>query len=1093
MKFGKYLEARQLELPEYNSHFIDYKALKKLIKQLAVPLAQTSSNDHLSLDDLNEETVYQRLQENKASFFFKLERELEKVNSHFLEKESDLKIICDILQTKFESYRERGQLASKKSVSYRNIHSGLRKFQRDLSNLEQYIELNRTGFAKVLKKWDKRSHSHQKEFYLATVVSVQPIFTSNEASKLNDLTTALLVQLDDISKEDVMGYYASDMTRNNSNAANKFAPSSSTTSLSQTNLSAPKSEAALDIDIEIEKWYMEIVNISKLKDDHRKYSLLKEFYLTKIKSAIDDAIPQSRIDKSVILNDYLTKLFLLLVGNSAVDDISLHVFYTSTRNNVDLSYCDENDLVFSRRNVFHEAANCASQSRIFILREALLMITTAHPSQYSFLTKDILKNLLNAQDLYLRTPLHYAAELGKLEFVQLLISSGLLGSVDVLDNQSHTPLVLAIKENHIEVVRELLVNGKAAAFPQNHESSKPQFLPLIIACYHNNYEAADLILQQGDASVTDIYDAEGLGTLHIVAKEGGDAQLIDLLIKHGADPDEVDNFNEWTPIFYAVQEGHADTVRELLKYGARLDITDENGLGPLYYAIWETHVDVINVIRENLRTMDDKVHQRMKNPVTISRSMSPTNSLQDIPDFALPPPIIPLRKYGHNFLEKKIFVKLVMKPGNASIQLQKDDEMILSSPGRITLTSNLADIVPRNIILPIADEEERDVVFQIDSLKEFSIDFEVFPAFGTRMIAKTTAMPAAFNSKMVNGISSISLPLFDSRLTNVGTLSFDCQVIMPYVGRALEVTKYEPYWKSTIGADVDLSKDGHQIITSSSLSGSFVSVIVYPLKDGTIVVAPLPYVTINNVNIFLSDLTKNQLENLIGLKIEEIPQIDDEVSLKNILASNILAFDVLLDSIPLSIQLDIQVCFPTILEMEAIPVNISPFVDINQFIDQVLNFTFEHVRKLRHSGQTLRPIVFSSCNWQACTILNWKQPSFPVLLHMNDLRVVNDRFIRDTPHNLRDLAVDQSKITFNDDRSKCLHEIVSFVANNNLLGIIFPYDLLMICRPLISAIRGHGLLLIGSCPTSNDAILNDNSINGILQGRELNFTKSVEM
>lgn len=1092
MKFGKYLEARQLELPEYNGHFIDYKALKKLIKHLAVPLAQTSSNDHLNLDDVDEEIIHQRLQENKASFFFKLERELEKVNSHFLEKESDLKTIYDILQSKFVSYRDRGQLSSKKSVSYGNIHSGLKKFQRDLGNLEQYIELNRTGFAKVLKKWDKRSHSHQKEFYLATVVSVQPIFTSNEVSKLNDLTSALLVQLDDISKDDASGYFAPDMTRNNSHTPNKFAPSPSTRSSSQQNLLAPKLEAALDIDIEIEKWYMEIVNISKLKDDHRKFSLLKEFYLTKIKSAIDDAIPSSRIDKSVILNDYLTRLFLLLVGNSAVDDVSLHVFYTSTRNNVDLSYCDENDQVFSRRNVFHEAANCASQSRIFILREALIMTTTAIPGNYSFLTRESLKNLLNAQDLYSRTPLHYAAELGKLEFVKLLISSGLLDSVDILDNHSHTPLVLAIKNNHIEVVRELLVNGKAAAFPQSDEFSKPQFAPLIIACYHNNYQAADLILQQDTTNVSDVYDAEGLGTLHIVAKEGGDAQLIDLLVQHGADPNGVDNFNEWTPIFYAVQEGHAETVRELSKHGARLDITDENGLGPLYYAIWETHVDVINVIRENLSMVRD-IDQKKNIPIIMSRSMSPSNSLQDIPDFALPPPIIPLRKYGHNFLEKKIFVKLVMKHGNASIQLQKDDEMILSCPGRITLTSNLADIVPRNIILPIADEEERDVVFQIDSLEAFSIDFEVFPASGTRMIAKTTAMPTTFNSKLTNGMSSISLPLFDSRLTNVGTLSFDYQVIMPYIGRSLEVTKYEPYWKSTIGADVDLSKDGHQIITSSSLSGSFVSVLVRPLKDGTLVVASLPYVTVNNVKLFINDLTREQIEQLTSHQISEIPTISDEESLKRVLASTILAFDSLLNAIPLWIQLDIQVCFPTTLEMDAVPVNISPFLDINQFIDQILLSTFEHVRKLRHSGQALRPVVFSSCNWQACTILNWKQPSFPVLLHMNDLRMVDGLFIRDTPHNLKDLAVDQSKITFNDERSKCLHEIVSFVANNNLLGIIFPYDLLMICKPLINAIRGHGLLLIGSCSTTDNVTLNDNSINGIHRGSELNFSRSIEM
>lgn len=1092
MKFGKYLEARQLELPEYNSHFIDYKALKKLIKQLAVPLTQASSTDHLTLDDIDEATIYQRLQENKASFFFKLERELEKVNSYYLEKESDLKIISDILQTKFDSYKERGQLSSKKSVSYGNILSGFRKFQRDLNNLEQYIELNRTGFAKVLKKWDKRSHSHQKEFYLATVVAVQPIFTSNEVSKLNDSTLSILDQLDNISKEEASDSYNPDAHRRSISTPNRFVPSPATRLSSQQFSFGPNAPGVLDLDIEVENWFLEIVNISKLRDENKKYSLLKQFFVTKIKSVLDEAIPQSRIDKGVVLKDCLTRLFLLLVGSSAVDDVSLHVFYTSTRNHIDLSYCDEGDQVFSRRNVFHEAANCGSQSRIFVLREALIMTSNTPSGEFPFLKNETLKILLNAQDLYLRTPLHYAAELGKLDFVKLLISSRLLESVDLLDNNSQTPLVLAITNDHIEVVRELLVNGHAAAFPGAENSSKPQFAPLIVACYHNNYEIAKLILEQGHKLSPDLNDAKGLGILHIVAKKGGDAQLIQLLVRHGADPNGVDNFNVWTPIFYAIQEGHAETVRELLKCGAKLDLTDEMGLGPLYYAIWETHVDVLNVLLENSSILDSGAGFIESLPIMPSKAMSPSNSLQDIPDFALPPPIIPLRKYGHNFLERRIFVKLIMKPGNSSIQFQKEDEMILSSPGRITLTSNLADIIPRNIVLPISEEEEREVVFQVDSIENFAIDFEIFPAYGTRIIAKTTAMPNIFNARMANATSAISLPLFDARLTNVGNLLFDYQVIMPYNQRPLEVTKYEPYWKSTSGTDVDHSKDGQQIV-ASSLSGSFINIMVRWLKDGAIIVAPRPYITVNSVKIFLTDLTQKQLEDLSGRKLNEVPIFDGKETLVNYLSSSICTLNDLLEKIPLWIQLEIQVCFPTTLEIETVPLSISPLLDLNQFVDQILHHTFEHVRRLRHSGQSIRPIVFSSCNWQACTVLNWKQPNFPVLYHMKDLRKAGGRFVRDTPHNLMELALDPSKVSFEDCRSKCLHESVSFAVNNNLLGICLPYELLKICRPLIDAIRGHGLLLIGACLPEEQSASTNLGINGVHMGSELIFSECVEM
>ena len=43
-------------------------------------------------------------------------------------------------------------------------------------SLQQFIEINATGFRKILKKWDKRSKSRTKELYLARQVEVQPIF-----------------------------------------------------------------------------------------------------------------------------------------------------------------------------------------------------------------------------------------------------------------------------------------------------------------------------------------------------------------------------------------------------------------------------------------------------------------------------------------------------------------------------------------------------------------------------------------------------------------------------------------------------------------------------------------------------------------------------------------------------------------------------------------------------------------------------------------------------------------------------------------------------------------------------------------------------
>jgi CDK inhibitor PHO81 len=70
MKFGKQIQRQQLDLPEYASSFLNYKALKKLIKQLsATPtIPAQGPSDALVVDPKV------ALRANKEVFFFRLVR-----------------------------------------------------------------------------------------------------------------------------------------------------------------------------------------------------------------------------------------------------------------------------------------------------------------------------------------------------------------------------------------------------------------------------------------------------------------------------------------------------------------------------------------------------------------------------------------------------------------------------------------------------------------------------------------------------------------------------------------------------------------------------------------------------------------------------------------------------------------------------------------------------------------------------------------------------------------------------------------------------------------------------------------------------------
>ncbi|KAI0347329.1 SPX-domain-containing protein [Trametopsis cervina] len=185
MKFGKQIQADQV--PGWSRYYLEYKSLKKIISSLesnrpvseAAALAVGSSGAEppglsffppgFSQDDDNRGREFQAY---KATFFFKLERELEKINAFYLEKEAELKTRLETLLSKRRAAASRvlpdslDDYATKNHVEWNAVEEGFHLLERDLGKLQQFIEINATGFRKILKKWDKRSKSTTKELYL---------------------------------------------------------------------------------------------------------------------------------------------------------------------------------------------------------------------------------------------------------------------------------------------------------------------------------------------------------------------------------------------------------------------------------------------------------------------------------------------------------------------------------------------------------------------------------------------------------------------------------------------------------------------------------------------------------------------------------------------------------------------------------------------------------------------------------------------------------------------------------------------------------------------------------------------------------------
>lgn len=610
-----------------------------------------------------------------------------------------------------------------------------------------------------------------------------------------------------------------------------------------------------------------------------------------------------------------------------------------------------------------------------------------------------------------------------------------LETIDLIDHDNFTPLIHSIVHDHFDCVRLLL--AKSARIDP---VSDADHVPLNLACEHGSVPIVELLLKHGAQILP---DAEGLYPQHLVARSGQTPDLLLILKQYGADLDQVDKLYGWTPLVHAASEGSVDCLQALLKIGADASIFDEKDLPAMYYAAWEGHLECMKLLTpfSNSRIRASPLGaQPGLGPMNSSSAPEPMALDPDaIPILELPPPIIPLRRYGHNFLDTKTVVQI-------SFDDTDEPPLVFFQDGkypaaRLTISSKVSDLIPKNIILPF-QEDTRIVSFQVDHLDSFSLDFDVFPTYGAKIIAKTVVLPSTF--KAAQGNSRCCLPLFDPRLRAIGSISFNTQVIKPFTGQPLEITDFETYWKATS----QFNQPTSAVVTGSSLSGTYARLYVQYTSDGVPVIWPSWTINCGGLDIPVCRLThdqfsattshspsRGQLVNLPNMTADHIAEIYHVLATAGITLKQALAV------IPQGVHVNLQILYPSPEEEKMLA--LGPAFEINVYIDAILTVVFDYARAQRaqsHSSQVVRSIVFSSYSPRVCTTLNWKQPNFPVFL-CNDLG--REEGIA-PPH-----AVQTSG-----RRSMSIKEAVRIAQSNNFMGLIC-YSRLLVSTLLPALIYIH--------------------------------------
>ena len=215
------------------------------------------------------------------------------------------------------------------------------------------------------------------------------------------------------------------------------------------------------------------------------------------------------------------------------------------------------------------------------------------------------------------TALTYAARRGHTHVIEELFThmEDPAGAIRLEDGEGLTPFMHAAHGGHTEVIRLFLKTDLALKGPD--QRSDDGWSPLMIAVRERHADTAELLMDFG-SSPNDSDPRFPEVTALAVAARNGHVEIVELLIRRGADVNPTSFPGKDSPIISAAANGCTDVVRLLNDHGADITRTGRFGRTARERAATNRRNDVLQLIDELLTLHADKATESETSRVGMS-------------------------------------------------------------------------------------------------------------------------------------------------------------------------------------------------------------------------------------------------------------------------------------------------------------------------------------------------------------------------------------------------------------------------------------------------------------------------------------------